>query len=303
MQAQYICPALTILDEKGQIDKEGNSRLYEHLLRQDISGILVLGSAGEFFGLSQAQRRELAEHAIRSIAGRTRVIIGTGSMSAKETIELSNHALGLGASAVMIVGPYYINLAPENVFAYYDTVASAIKGEIYLYNYPDRTGHDLGPDLVVRLLEKHKNITGYKDTVPGMDHTRQIIAATQDAFPDFAVFCGYDENFAHCVLSGGAGCIGALSNLTPETCMAWVKAFADNDLAAVSKIQQEINKLMQVYTLASPFIALLKTALNQRGLKLGTNCTYPGAGVSQAQLTALEQIIQGLPAGQSRPGG
>ena len=109
MQAQYICPVLTILDDKGGIDKAANSRLYEHLLEQKISGILVLGSAGEFFGLSQAQRKELAEHAIQAIGDRAKVIIGTGSLSAAKTIELSNHALGLGADAVMVVGPYYIN--------------------------------------------------------------------------------------------------------------------------------------------------------------------------------------------------
>ena len=49
-----------------------------------------------------------------------------------------------------------------------------------------------------------------KDTVPGMDHTRELIKVVKSQIPQFEIYSGFDDNFAHNVLSGGNGCIGGL---------------------------------------------------------------------------------------------
>jgi len=79
------------------------------------------------------------------------------------------------------------------------------------------------------LLKKHKNIAGIKDTQAGMANTIDLVKRVKSQYPDFEVFSGFDDNFAHNVLSGGDGCIAGLSNVTPKLCHAWVQAFADND--------------------------------------------------------------------------
>lgn len=294
MKAQYICPAITVFCKDGSIDREGNGKLYDFLINSGISGILVMGSAGEFFGMTMEQRKELVKFAVEYISGRTKVLVGTGCMSLSDTIELSNYALQLGADGVMIVGPYYINLSPESIEEYYDKAADGINGKLYLYNYPDRTGYDLTPTMTQSLLQKHSNIAGYKDTVPSMAHTRDVINATIAEFPDFEVFCGYDENFAHNVLAGGAGCIGALSNLVPEVCSRWVAAFERNDLAEVSQIQKYINRLMEFYNICIPFMPSMKRALYKRGIFISQVCTYPLLGLTRQQEFRLDQLIKEL---------
>ena len=67
--------------------------------------------------------------------------------------------------------------------------------------------------------------------------------------PTFEIYSGFDDNFAHNVLAGGNGCIGALSNVVPEICSAWVKAFRENDLAGIAKGQQSIDRLMDLLSL------------------------------------------------------
>ena len=41
MNAKWITPAVTALDENGHIDIEANKRIYEHLIQGGIDGILI----------------------------------------------------------------------------------------------------------------------------------------------------------------------------------------------------------------------------------------------------------------------
>ena len=59
-----------------------------------------------------------------------------------------------------------------------------------------------------------------------MDHTRELIKLIKAVRPDFEIYSGFDDNFAHNVLAGGDGCIAGLSNVLPELTHGWVDAFA-----------------------------------------------------------------------------
>ena len=86
-----------------------------------------------------------------------------------------------------------------------DALARRVSGRIYLYNFPDRTGYSIPADVVRRLAESHPNIVGCKDTIAGLDHTRELIKAVKPIRPDFEIYSGFDDNFAHNVLAGGDG--------------------------------------------------------------------------------------------------
>jgi 4-hydroxy-tetrahydrodipicolinate synthase len=292
MDAEYIAPALTMFNAEGSIDVGGNRILYDYLIQNGISGIAVMGSSGEFFSMSMDQRKALAELALTCIAGRVKTLIGAGCMTPGDTIALAKHALALGAGGVLIVGPYYINLDRTAILRYYDSVVDRIDGAVYLYNYPDRTGYDLDPEMTRTLLERHPNIAGYKDTCVAMAHTREILRATTlGGFPDFRVYCGYDDNFAHTVLSGGAGAIGALSNLVPDVCARWVQALRNNDLAAAADIQRYIDRMMDFYALGAPFMPIMKAALIKKGLALPPYCLEPLEEPGEGQKESLSRLM------------
>ena len=133
----------------------------------------------------------------------------------------------------------------------------------------------LDPETVLALAKIHPNIVGMKDTVAGMDHTRELIKVVKSHIPQFEIYSGFDDNFAHNVLSGGDGCIGALSNVVPEVCAAWVRAFRENDLAGIAKGQQIIDRLMDLYTVRSPFLPVIKEACRLRGIAATSVGTFP----------------------------
>lgn len=292
MKGSYITPAVTAFDRYGNLDHEAQKYLYDFLIDGGIKGILILGSIGEFFAIPVEKKKELICLAAGHIAGRAQLLVGTGSMDISETIELSQYAISQGADGVMVISPYYFSLSDRCIEAYYDAVARECPGNLYLYNFPDRTGYDLNAGVTLNLLRKHKNIVGYKDTLAGMDHTRELIKRIKPEFPDFKIYSGFDDNFAHNLLSGGDGCVAGLSNLVPEVCSAWVKAFDENDLQKAAEIQQIINKLMSVYQVGKPFVPYIKKAMALRGIPIQDYCTPPIQRVNEEEADILRQILK-----------
>lgn len=290
--AKYITPAVTPLNSDGTLDVQGCKNLYDHLILGGVDGILVLGSIGEFFALSMETKKQLISLAVKHVTHRVQLIIGTADMVYENVVELSRYALAEGADAVIVVPPFYFWLNGQSIEAYYDKLAADIDGKIYIYNFPDRTGYQIPADVIARLAMKHPNIVGCKDTISGMDHTREIIKAVKPLRPDFEVFSGFDDNFAHNVLSGGDGCIGGMSNLAPEITSKWVEAFENNDMTAVSEIQQKIDRMMSIYGVGMPFVPYIKRAMELHGIGVQSHATFPQPQVQPEDDEKLLEILQ-----------
>lgn len=290
--AKYITPAVTPLNADGTLDVQGCRDLYDHLIAGGVDGILVLGSIGEFFALSMELKKQLISLAVKHIDHRVQLIIGTADMQVENVIELSNYALAEGADSVIVVPPFYFWLNSASIEAYYDKLAQAIEGRLYVYNFPDRTGYQIPADVIARLAVKHPNIVGCKDTISGMDHTRELIKAVKPLRPEFEVFSGFDDNFAHNVISGGDGCIGGLSNLAPEITSQWVKAIECGDMAAVYEIQQKIDRMMSIYGVGMPFVPYIKRAMQLRGIGVKSHATFPLSAVTAQDDERLLAILK-----------
>lgn len=288
---RYITPAVTPLLPDGGVDLESCESLYRHLIQGGMDGILILGSIGEFFGLTMEQKRELIPCARKAIGPETELIVGTTSLVFEETVELSNFALDQGADAVMILPPYYFWFDDAGVLRYYDELARAIHGNIYIYNFPERTGYSISPKVLAQLARDHKNIVGLKDTVPGVDHTREVIKAVRPLRPDFIVYSGFDDNLAHNVLCGGNGCISGMSNLFPELASAWVRALREGDMAASARFQQLTDSLMDVYGVGYPFVPAIKEGLVSKGILKHAAATRPMRELNEEEKARLEAIM------------
>ena len=289
--ARYITPAVTPLLPDGRIDEASCRRLYDHLIEGGVDGILILGSIGEFFAFPMEERRKLIRIAVEAVAGRVELIVGTTSMVFREIVDLSNEAYEIGADSVMVIPPYYFHFNDAEVEAYYDALAQELKGKFYLYNFPDRMGYGIAPEVVCRLAKKHSHLIGIKDTIAGVDHTREIIKLVKPVRPDFRVYSGFDDNFLHNVLCGGDGCIAGLSNLYPQLTSAWVQAVNTGDMAAATQIQQHIDRLMDIYAVGKPFVPFIKQAMHMKGIIDHACATFPMPVPSEEQKARLAAIM------------
>lgn len=291
-KAKFLTPVITAFDADGNLDVQANKNVYDYLINAGIDGLVIMGSTGEFYAMSTEQRKELIDLVVSHVNKRTKVIIGTGCMTVEDTIELSNYAIDAGADGVIIVSPYYFSLTDESLEFYFGKIAEAVKGNIYLYNFPDRTGHDISPELTLNLLRKYSNIVGYKDTVSSMAHTRKLIQTIKNEFPEFEVLSGFDENFVHNVLAGGSGCISAISNVYPEVCVDWVKAVNEKNMDRAAEIQNYVDKLSDIYEISKCFIPILKKAMILKGLDIKDYCKTPLLQADEKQTDSIKKLIK-----------
>ena len=291
MHAKWITPAVTAMDKQGRIDMEANKRIYDFLIEKGMDGILLLGSIGEFFAIPMEDKKRLIREALSYIDHRVTVYVGTCEMNLEACIGLTNYALEQGADGAMVISPYYFNLPDNAILHFYDTLAEKACGPLLLYNFPERTGYDLRPELVGQLVSRHENIVGIKDTVGTMGHTRALIQKVKKKHPQFLVYSGFDEFFGHNVLSGGDGCIAGLSNFAPEIAAGYAECARGDDLAGMQEYQQKIDKLMAIYDVAPQFIPVIKKAMHLRGLQLQPFCALPMLTASEEETQKIQSVL------------
>ncbi|MBX9245814.1 dihydrodipicolinate synthase family protein [Actinotalea ferrariae] len=290
-KAAFWVPAVTAFDADGGIDRDGNVAVWEHVLDGGVDGVVLMGSTGEFFAMRPEHKRELIDLAVEHVGPRADLVVGTSCLRVDDTVELSRYALDAGADAVIVISPFYFALDDASIEAYFSAVAGQVDGDVYLYNFPARTGHDLSAEVTARLLRRHPNVVGYKDTVLDVGHTRGLLTALLPEFPEFRVLAGFDENLHHVVTSGGAGAIGGLANLYPEICAAYARAVRSGDRAAIAAQQRRVDVLMGLYGLGTPFFPLLKEGMVRRGIALERHCTPPHHAATPEQVDALVALM------------
>lgn len=292
MRAEYLCPVLTLFKENGEIDYENMHRLYDSLILAGLDGIIISGSSGEFYSLTYSECEKLGADAIAYVGKRSKLYIGTGRMIIKETVEFSNAMLAAGADGVILLPPYYIGASDEGFYEYYNQAAEHITGDILLYNYPERTGYDISIPALKQLLAGHKNIIGIKDTVESATHTQNIIKAIRPLYPDFKIYSGYDNNFLPVVMTGGDGCIAAISNVKPELCAKWVKSVKEHDFITAARIFEKITLLMDLYSISSPFMPAMKRMLIMIGFQMTDTCRLPALPLKEEETLKIQELLE-----------
>jgi 4-hydroxy-tetrahydrodipicolinate synthase len=294
MDCQFITPTVTVLNSKGQPDKEENLKLYEHLRHGEVSGFVILGSTGEFQSLDMERAKDLIDIAASFKKGPMRVFAGTSRMDPKECESLSNYAYDKGLDGVMVISPYYFPLSQDQIFDFYSDIASNTPAKIFIYNFPARTGYSVSPITTLKLANEYVNIVGFKDTILDMWHTSDLIKTVKSQIPHFEVYSGYDNNFAHNILSGGNGCVGGLSNVFPRFFKHWMNALKSEDLASTACCQRIVNKMMDLYTIGDSFIPIIKTALKRMHVISSIVSTSPLRTAEPLQVERVDVLLKSL---------
>lgn len=287
-------PVPSIVDAQGELDKVGMARMLEHVIESGADGMLILGSGGEFSQFSSQQRKEIAAFCLHHVNGRVPVLIGIACSGTAETIELGRHAQEHGADGVLVVNPYYAKLSDDARFMHYKRIADALKTPVFLYNFPDLTGQDIGLDIITRLAKEVPNIVGIKDTIDNISHTREIVNRVHTFRPDFIIFSGYDEYMLDTLLLGGHGGIPATFNFAPTITRGIYQAFLDNDLEKARYFQQQLAKLSPLYALEQPFFGVIKTAIKLSGLDISTAVVAPALPLSDEKTAVVKTILASI---------
>ncbi len=233
-----FAPIPTPFSEQGEIDY---SRLEENLHKWAgtmLSGIVVLGSNGEFVYLSEREKVELVAFCRRNFPGDRAVVAGTGCETTRATVELTARSAESGCEAALVLTPHYFKgaMKPDVLKRFFFDVADAAEIPIMLYNMPGNTGLNMSSSLVTELSE-HPNIVGIKDSGGNIVQISEIIANTPD---DFSVFAGSGSFLLPALVMGAAGGTLAVANIMADQCAAVQSSLAAGDLETAVARQRNI---------------------------------------------------------------
>ena len=290
--AKIIAPVITVFNEQEKPDYEGNKKVIDFLIEGGLDGILVLGSAGEFPDLNERERLEFFKFYAEYVNGRVELLAGTGCISYADTLALSNAVYDLGYTP-MVISPYYFELDQEKLFVYYDRLAKDVKGNLYLYNFPPRTGHSIAPETIRRLIDANPNIIGLKDSVANPGHTNMVCRAVEGK--PFTTYSGFDDQFlSNIANNGGGGCIGALSIIVLEIWSSLVSAANGKDFERTFALFHLIQKLMPIYDMDTNCSLILKKLLVHRGLSISDRAVCPFNQMEPAVYQKAEKLLDGV---------
>src|SRR5437870_5347061 len=225
----------------GGVDEQAFRSLVDWQIAEGTDGLVPVGTTGESPTLSHDEHRHVVEWCVEQVKGRVPVIAGAGSNSTSEAIELARHAQECGASAVLVVTPYYNKPTQEGLYQHFKAINDAIGIPIIIYNIPSRSVIDMTVDTMARLFEL-KNIAGVKDATASMVRVSQQRAQLGE---DFNQLSGEDATVLGYMAHGGHGCISVTANVAPRLCSEFHVAWQNGDLKTALKLH---DKLMPLHT-------------------------------------------------------
>ena len=249
-------------------------RMIEFQIENGTDALLVLGTTGEPATMTEAEKEAVMRFAVQKIAGRAKVIFGSGSNSTAHAVEASKKAEDMGADGLLAVTPYYNKCTQNGLVEYYRAIAGAVKIPVICYNVPARTGVNIKPETMERIADI-PNIAGIKEACGNME---QICETARRIRGKCDLYSGDDNLNLPILAIGGAGLISVSSNILPKETKQMYELVMAGDLPAANKLQDAMLPVIdQLFTEVNPIPA--KAAADMLGLD---------AGLPRAPLTELE---------------
>jgi 4-hydroxy-tetrahydrodipicolinate synthase len=233
-------PPLITPFKDGAVDYEAYAGLVEfHLQRSHC--ILVNGTTSEPAMLTVEERNKTCDTAMEVAKGKAPVIVATGSQNLIETRQLTDHAAGAGADALLIVTPYYSRPPQRGIIEYYLEATKGNDVPWMIYHIPGRAAVSVTLDTVKELKDRSPTFIGMKHAVNDLGFVSECL----DAVPGYKVFVGLEELSYPMMAVGAVGLMNAVGNLCPEKLSDMCEAVWDGDMARGQDLHAGLLELNQ----------------------------------------------------------
>jgi dihydrodipicolinate synthase/N-acetylneuraminate lyase len=285
----YIPAITTPFTKDRRLDERALQDLLAWLDAEGMHGIVVAGTTGEWFSLSDAERRTLLELTGKQLRGKRTLVAGCNAFSADKVIAYAQMARECGFDGILVTPPPYIVPNEEEIFEFYKHVSDHVRIPLCIYNWPPGTNVDMSCGLLERLAELDM-VVAVKNSTGRLDKFIQSFFALKDRIRVFGF--AMDPLGATLVHThGGDGTMGAgavLGRTHPD----FYNHLWRGDLAAALRCGAA-DRLVITEWFTESLIgrfgsaqAILKEALNAQGLPGG----YPRPPILELSAEARERV-------------
>lgn len=239
---QGVFPALVTPFTSGDKVDEKTYRELIRFVLPHVNGVVPCGTTGEFSSMTIEEKKRVIEICLDEVVGRVPVLAGTGCQSTRETLALTRWAKDAGVTGALVVAPYFLKPAFNEVFDHYRQV-DGIGLPLVLYNIPQCAGTHYRWWTAEGMGLAFDHIVGMKDSSGDMPF---FMAALEKLRGVIGLFCGHDEVAGAALLAGGDGVILASANLIPHIWQEIYQAAQEGDVEFVQRRAKEIQILSRL---------------------------------------------------------
>lgn len=267
---------VTPMNEDGSVNFESFRNLVEEQIAEGTDCIVVCGTTGEASTLTHEEHLECIRFVVEVVNKRIPVIAGTGSNCTSTAVYLSKEAEKYGVDGVLVVTPYYNKATQSGLVKHFTTIANAINVPVVLYNVPSRTGCNILPETVVKIISAARNVVAIKEASGNISQVAKLARLTKGAID---IYSGNDDQIVPILSLGGKGVISVLSNIAPKQTHDIVAEYLNGNIEKARELQLEALDLCDA----------LFCEVNPIPVKAALNLMGKNVGILRMPLTEMEE--------------
>ncbi|HZK56035.1 MAG TPA: dihydrodipicolinate synthase family protein [Desulfosporosinus sp.] len=291
----HVLP-VTPLTKTGEIDEDSTRNLVDFVINNGVHGILALGSTGEVFALTEAERKRFIKIVVDHTKGRVPVGVGVNSSSSDASVLLAKHAESIGVDYIFTCPPYYHPHREEGIYRHVKYIADATK-DLPIMVYDGGAGIEISLSLLKRMTDTLPNLTCAKLFLPYPPKIAAYAGATNGKVQAWA---GHDQMNYLMLLYGAKGMTSAASCVLPKEQTDMYNFIQAGNLEEARKIF--LNKLAPLNAVAFAnvlqYVQCYKQALAWMGIIGDETCKIvmePLSEIHKVELRATMEFVGLLP--------
>jgi 4-hydroxy-tetrahydrodipicolinate synthase len=281
---------VTPFHSDGSLDEEALSKLVQWQIKSGIQFLVACGTTAETPTLNHEEWLRVIAIVAGTAAGRVPVLAGCTYNSTQDAVARAKEAAALpGVYGLLTANPFYNKPGQEGQYRHFRAIADAVGCPVVLYNIPGRTGTNLEPATIFRLIQDAPNIEGVKESSGNLQQIAELIYLMP---PGFTVLAGDDLMTLPVIALGGAGVVSVASNEIPAEMASMANAALDNDWTTARAISRRYFRLLTAnFWESSPGPVKCVMAMMGRLKENYRLPMVPVTPVTQARLFALAEEL------------
>lgn len=265
-----IAAAYAPFQDNGLLNTSIVPQYADFLIKNNIKGVFINGSTGDFVSLSLEERKELMNAWSRQKKDGFIIINHVGSTNLNEAKELAFHSKDK-ADAISAIAPYYFKIRKiEKLVEYCKEIASmAPELPFYYYHLPVLSGAYLNMQEFLKLAHSEiPNLRGIKYTSEDLIDFKQ---ASEFKNGSFNILFGYDEWFLNSLPIGASGWVGSTYNHLAPLYQLIKENFDSGKMEEASRLQDLAVRFVQLLDSKGGFNGAGKSFMKQLGIDCGAS--------------------------------
>ncbi|UCH01480.1 MAG: 4-hydroxy-tetrahydrodipicolinate synthase [Candidatus Bathyarchaeota archaeon] len=277
---------VTPFTKDGRIDEAAYRTVVDLVIQAGCHGVISAGSTGEFFLMTNAERKRVFAIAVDQAAGRVPVIAGTSAIRTEDVIDLTRAASQVGCAGAMILPPIYIQVDDRELIEFYSRISDEADLPIMLYNSPRAVRNTLTPQRVQQLMNI-ENVVAIKDSSRDMQQMNDLVRFCGD---EIQVFVGVEDLLLPSLAVGAVGAVAMVPQVVGPMAVELFEAAVSGDMKRAQKLHLQILRVYDLFKVGSGYIAI-KESMNLLG-KPGGYSRPPMQSFNEEQKAQLRTILE-----------